>query len=78
MVLKQVFFSFCCDLLPLFWSSGPTKNRKDQAQFMFLCPEGPLDRFGTTLGSILVSCWHNFELTFSVFSKMFGDVSDFC
>ena len=54
-----------------------TKNRKNQAQFMLLCPEGPLDCFGATLGSILEPFWSHFELIFDVFSKIFGEVSDF-
>ena len=44
---------------------------------MFLCPEGPLDRFGTTLGSILEPFWGHVELIFDVFSKIFSEVSDF-
>ena len=44
---------------------------------MLLCPEGPLDRFGTTLGSILEPFWGNFELIFDDFSKILSEVSDF-
>ena len=45
---------------------------------MFLCPEGPLDRFGTTLGSISESFWGYFEqLIFDDFSKILSEVSDF-
>ena len=43
---------------------------------MLLCPEGPLDHFGTTLGSILKLFWGHLELMFGVFSKLFGDFSD--
>ena len=43
---------------------------------MLLCPEGPLDHFGTTLGSILEQFWGHLEFFFSVFSKFFGDFSD--
>ena len=60
-----------------FWSSGATKKQTNHAQFMLLCPEGPLDRFGTTLGSILEPFWGNFELIFDGFSKIFSEVSDF-
>ena len=44
---------------------------------MLLCPEGPLDRFGTTLGSILEPFWGHFELIFDDFSKILSEVSDF-
>ena len=44
---------------------------------MLLCPEGPLDRFGTTLGSILEPFWGNFELMLDVFSESLSEVSDF-
>ena len=44
---------------------------------MLLCPEGPLDHFGTTLGSILEAFLGHFELIFDVFSKIFSEVSDF-
>ena len=44
---------------------------------MLLCPEGPLDRFGTTLGSILEPFWGHFELIVDGFSKIFSKVSDF-
>ena len=54
-----------------------TKNRKNQAQFMLLCREGPLDRFGTTSGSMLEPFWGHFELNFDVFSKIFSEVSGF-
>ena len=57
-----------------FWSSRAIKNRKNQAQFMLLCPEGPLDRFGISLGSVLDKCWCHFDF---FFSQMFSDVSDF-
>ena len=43
---------------------------------MLLCPEGPLDHFGSTLGSILDLFWGHLELIFGVFSKLFGDFSD--
>ena len=43
---------------------------------MLLCPEGPLDRFGTTLGSILERFWGHVELMFDVFPKVFSEVSD--
>ena len=71
------FFKFFCDFWPPFWSSGATKNRKNKAHFVLLCPEGPLDRFGTTLGSILEPFWGHFELIFDGFSKIFSEVSDF-
>ena len=76
MFLNQVFQVFY-DFWPPFWSSGATKNRKNQAQFMLLCPEGPLDRFGTTLGSILEPFWGHFEFMFNDFSKILSEVSDF-
>ena len=44
---------------------------------MLLCPEGPLDRFGTTLVFILEPFWGHFELMFDVFSRIFSEVSDF-
>ena len=62
--------------MPLFWSSGAAKNPRIQDQFMLLCPEGPLDCFGATLGSILEPFWGHLELIFGVFSKLFGDFSD--
>ena len=37
----------------------------------------PLDRFGTTLGSILELFWGHFEVIFDGFSKIFSEVSDF-
>ena len=39
---------------------------------MLLCPEGPLDRLGTTLGSILEFFWSHFELVFFVFQWFCG------
>ena len=44
---------------------------------MLLCPEGPPDRFGATLGSILEPFWGGFEFMFDVFSKIFSEVYDF-
>ena len=44
---------------------------------MLLCPEGPLGRFGRTLGSILEAFWGHFEVIFDVFSKIFSEVSGF-
>ena len=44
---------------------------------MLLCPEGPLDRFGITLGSILEPFWGHLELICDVVSKIFSEVSDF-
>ena len=44
---------------------------------MLLCPEGPLDRFGTTLGSILEPFWGHFDFIFDDFSKILSEVSDF-
>ena len=43
---------------------------------MLLCPEGPPDRFGTTLGSILEPFWGHLEFIFGVFSKLFSDFAD--
>ena len=44
---------------------------------MLLCPKGPLDRFGTALGSILEPFWGHFKVIFGVFSKIFSEVSGF-
>ena len=55
-----------------------TKNQRIHDQFLFLCLEGPLDRFGTTFCSILVPFGGHVGVIFCVFSKMFGDVSDLC
>ena len=44
---------------------------------MLLCPEGVLDRFEATLGSILKPFGDYFEFIFDGFSKMFSKVSDF-
>ena len=77
MFLNQVF-KFFNDFWPPFWSSGATKNRKNQAQFMFLCLEGPLDRFGTTLGSILDPFWGNFGVVLSSFLMFFRRFSVRC
>ena len=43
---------------------------------MLLCPESPLDHFGSTLEVILEVFWGYFELMFGVFSEFFGDFSD--
>ena len=60
-----------------FGASGRQKIDKNQAQFMLLCPDGSLDRFGTTLGSILEPFWDTFELIFNDFSKILSEESDF-
>ena len=75
MVLKLVFM-ISGRFLASIWSSGAAKNRGIQDQFMLLCPEGLLGRFGTTLGSILEPFWGHLELIFGVFSKFFDDFSD--
>ena len=50
------------------------KNRRIQDQFMLLCPESLLGRFGTTLGSILEPfgvIWSSFLVFFPSFSVIF-------
>ena len=61
-----------------FWISGATKNQRIHDQFAFVCPEGSLDRFGTTFWSILEPFLGDFGVMFGGFSKMFGVVSDLC
>ena len=77
MLLNSVFQVFFQIFGSHFGVPGRPKNQKNQAQFILLCPEGPLDRFGTTLGSILEQFRGHFELIFAVFSKMFSEVSGF-
>ena len=45
---------------------------------MLLCPEGPLDRFGTTLDSILEPFWGHFEVILSSFRIDFRRFSVRC
>ena len=77
MALKQ-FFSFFHDFGVPFWTSAATKNQRIHDQFTFVCPEGSLDRFGTTFCSILERFWGHVGVIFGGFSKMFGAVSDVC
>ena len=72
------FYSIFGDFGPPFWTSGATKNQRIHDKFAFVCPEGSLDRFGTTFCFILGPCRGYFGIIFGGFSKIFGVVSDLC